>query len=67
MIQVEPQVDSIIAGIEAAKEIDFLEFQENLHFWLTLEETETNHLGPNVINRAIKMVYEQYDKFQKPG
>ena len=60
VIEVEPTVKSVASGIEAAKRIDFVAFQESLDLWLSLETTEQNHLGPNVIDRAISLAYAEY-------
>jgi hypothetical protein len=63
VIQVEPTVMSVASGIETAKRIDFMAFQERLDLWLSLETTEQNHLGPHVIDRVISLVYADYGNF----
>jgi hypothetical protein len=65
VIQVEPTVMSVASGIEAAKRIDFMAFQERLDLWLSLETTEQNHLGPHVIDRVIGLVNADYENFKK--
>jgi hypothetical protein len=65
VIEVEPTVTSVAAGIEIAKRIDFTAFQERLYSWLSLETTEQRHLGSYVMDRAIKLVYNDYENFKK--
>ena len=64
VIEVEPTVESVASGIEAAKRVDFIDFQERLFFWLSLEQTEHKHLGSYVIDRAINLVYADYENFK---
>lgn len=64
VIEVEPTVESVASGIEAAKRVDFVAFQERLFLWLSLEETEQKHLGSHVMDRAIRLVYEDYKHFK---
>jgi hypothetical protein len=65
VIEVEPTVASVASGIEAAKRVDFTAFQERLYSWLSLESTEQRHLGSYVIDRAIRLVYKDYENFKK--
>jgi hypothetical protein len=65
VIEVEPTVTSVASGIEAAKRIDFAAFQERLYSWLSLEATEQRHLGSYVMDRAIELVYKDYENFKK--
>jgi len=65
VIEVEPTVRSVASGIEAAKRIDFVAFQERLHLWLSLETTVQSHLGSYVMDRAIELVYKDYENFKK--
>jgi hypothetical protein len=64
VIEVEPTVESVASGIEAAKRVDFIDFQQRLFFWLSLEQTEHKHLGSYVIDRAINLVYADYENFK---
>jgi len=64
VIEVEPTVESVTSGIETAKRVDFIAFQERLFLWLSLEQTEQKHLGSHVIDRAIRLIYEDYKHFK---
>lgn len=63
VIEVMPTLDSVVSGIEAARKVDFSTFQIKLRRWLNEEETKSKNLGPNVMNRAISLVYRDYKEF----
>jgi hypothetical protein len=65
VIEVEPTVKGVVAGMEAAGKLNFSDFQRKLYSWLTSEETERKHLGPYVVDRAIGRVFEDYNEFNK--
>jgi hypothetical protein len=64
VVEVEPTVLSVASGIETAKRIDSTAFRERLHLWLSLETTEQTHLGSYVIDRAIELVFKDYESFR---
>ena len=65
VIEVEPTVTSVALGIEAAKRLDFNTFHRRLHSWFSLETTEQQHLGSYVMNRAMNLIYKEYENFRK--
>jgi hypothetical protein len=65
VIQCKPTVDSLIEGLEIAKQADFENFQLKLREWLLNETTRNSHEGMRVTNRAIERTLKDYLEFTK--
>lgn len=64
VVEVEPSVSGVAAGLAIAKRMDFEAFQEAVADWFRTEEIKCSHLGSNVIQRALGIVHSQYEGFQ---
>lgn len=56
VVQVEPNIESILTGIERAKKIDYDCWLEDLHSWLTDSETINFWAAENVYKKIVSKV-----------
>jgi hypothetical protein len=65
VVQVNPTVSSIRAGIEIARSIDYEAYLESLEEWLNSKETQDEHEGNHVLKRSVDFISRASTNFSQ--